>query len=63
MKKIGLTFAHDYIKFYPNCRKAGIGDMLHQLSPWHRSPKKASETTLKTAPKGGLGDPGFRTAE
>ena len=41
MEKIGLTFAHDYIKFCPNCRKTNIGDLLHQLSPWHRSPKKA----------------------
>ena len=63
MKKIGLTFAYVYIKFCPNCRKANIGDMLYQLSPWHRSPKKASETTLKTASKGGLGDSGFRLAE
>ncbi len=52
MEKIGSTVAHDYIKFCPNCRKANIGDMLHQLSPWHRSPKKAGETTLETAPKG-----------
>jgi len=50
MEKIGLTFAHDYIKFCPNCRKANIGDMLHQLSPWHKSTKKAGETLLKTAP-------------
>ncbi|MCG2775360.1 MAG: 4Fe-4S dicluster domain-containing protein [Desulfobacterales bacterium] len=63
MEKIGLTFAHDYIKFCPNCRKANIGDMLHQLSPWHRSPKKADETILKTAPKGGVEDSGFRSAE
>ena len=53
MEKISLTFAHDYTKFCPNCRKANIGDMLHQLSPWHKSQKKAGETTLKTAPKGG----------
>lgn len=49
MEKIGLTFAHDYMKFCPNCRKAYIGDMLHQLSPWHRKPEKAGETTLKTS--------------
>jgi len=49
MEKIGLTFAHDYTKFCPNCRKANIGDMLHQLSPWHKSPEKAGETTLETA--------------
>ena len=48
MEKIGLTFAHDYTKFCPNCRKANIGDMLHQLSPWHKSQKKTRETTLKT---------------
>jgi len=49
MEKIGLTFAHDYTKFCPNCRKANIGDMLHQLSPWHKKPEKTGETTLKTA--------------
>ena len=48
MEKIGLAFAHDYTKFCPNCRKANIGDMLHQLSPWHRKPEKTGETTLKT---------------
>ena len=53
MEKIGLTFAHDYTKFCPNCRKANIGDTLHQLSPWHRKPEKTGEATLKTAPKGG----------
>lgn len=53
MEKIGLTFAHDYINFCPNCRKANIGDTLHQLSPWHRKPEKTGEATLETAPKGG----------
>lgn len=53
MEKIGLTFAHDYTNFCPNCRKANIGDTLHQLSPWHKSSKKTGKTTLDTAPKGG----------
>ena len=43
MEKIGLTFAYDYTKFCPDCRKTNIGDMLHQLSPWHRSQKKSVE--------------------
>jgi len=63
MNEIGLAFDHDYIKFCPNCRKVNIGDILHQLYPWHRGLKKASETTLKTTPKGGFGDSGFRLAE
>ena len=64
MKKIGLTFAHDYTHFCPSCRKTNIGDVLHQLSPWHRSLKKAGETTSNTAPKGsGPGDPGLRPPE
>ena len=41
MEKISLTFASDSIKFCPNCRKAKMGDRLHQLSPWHRRKKTA----------------------
>jgi ferredoxin len=36
MKKIGQTFAHDYLRLCPDCRKLSIGDTLHQLSPWHK---------------------------
>jgi len=49
MEKIGLTFTHDYTKFCPNCRKANIGDTLHQLSPWHRKPEKTGEATPKAS--------------
>jgi len=44
MEKIGLTFAHEYVKFCPNCRKANIGDLLFQLSPWHKSLKEKDGT-------------------
>jgi len=38
--KIGIAFAYDYIHYCPNCRKIGIGNHLHQLSPWHKHMKK-----------------------
>jgi phage FluMu protein Com len=47
LDKIGQVFAHDYLRFCPRCRKVNIGDLLHELSPWHKSPKKADETTLE----------------
>jgi len=37
--KIGVAFAYDYIYYCPNCRKIGIGNRLHQLSPWHKRVK------------------------
>ncbi len=43
MEKIGLTFASECIKCCPECRKAKMGDRLHQLSPWHRQ-KKSGQT-------------------
>ena len=47
MEKISLIFDSDCIKCCPNCRKAKLGERLHQMSPWHRRPKKPDET-LKT---------------
>jgi ferredoxin len=47
MEKISLIFDSDCIKCCPNCRKAKMGERLHQMSPWHRRPKKSDET-LKT---------------
>ncbi|OEU60370.1 MAG: hypothetical protein BBJ57_13175 [Desulfobacterales bacterium PC51MH44] len=47
MGQIGLIFASDCIKCCPNCRKTKMGERLHQMSPWHRSPKESDET-LKT---------------
>ena len=47
MEKISLIFDSDCIKCCPNCRKAKLGERLHQMSPWHRRPKKSDET-LKT---------------
>jgi ferredoxin len=47
MEKISLIFDSDCIKCCPNCRKAKMGERLHQMSPWHRPPKKSDET-LKT---------------
>ena len=43
MEKIGQTFTSDCIKCCPDCRKAKLGDRLHQLSPWHRH-KESGET-------------------
>jgi ferredoxin len=48
MEKIGLIFDSDCIKCCPNCRKTKMGERLHQMSPWHRSPKESGET-LRTA--------------
>ena len=48
MEKVALIFDSDCIKCCPNCRKAMLGERLHQMSPWHRSPKE-SDKTLKTA--------------
>ena len=36
LDKIGQTFAQEYLRFCPRCRMVNIGDLLHQLSPWHR---------------------------
>lgn len=36
LDKIGQTFTHEYLRFCPRCRMVNIGDLLHQLSPWHR---------------------------
>ena len=36
LDKIGQTFKDDYMHFCPRCRKVNIGDLLYQLSPWHR---------------------------
>jgi ferredoxin len=47
MEKISLIIDSDCIKCCPNCRKAKMGERLHQMSPWHRRPKKSDET-LKT---------------
>jgi ferredoxin len=43
MDKIRLTFADDYTKFCPNCRKKNIGDLFHQLSPWTARPPNSPE--------------------
>ena len=43
MGKIGLIFDSDCIKCCPNCRKAKMGERLHQMSPWHRRPKESDE--------------------
>jgi len=47
MGQIVLIFDSDCIKCCPNCRKAKLGERLHQMSPWHRRPKESDET-LKT---------------
>ena len=44
MEKIGLIFDSDCIKCCPECRKAKMGERLHQMSPWHRRPKESDKT-------------------
>ncbi|MGD8761446.1 MAG: 4Fe-4S dicluster domain-containing protein [Desulfobacteraceae bacterium] len=44
MEQIGLIFDSDCIKCCPNCRKAKLGERLHEMSPWHRRPKEPDET-------------------
>lgn len=44
MEKIGQSFDNDCIKCCPNCRKAKMGERLHQMSPWHRRQKESGET-------------------
>lgn len=36
LDKIGQTFTDDYMYFCGRCRKVNIGNVLYQLSPWHR---------------------------
>ena len=48
MEKIASIFDSDCIKCCPNCRKTKMGERLHQMSPWHRSPKESGENR-KTA--------------
>ncbi|HDH87295.1 MAG TPA: hypothetical protein ENF36_04510 [Desulfobacteraceae bacterium] len=35
LNKIGQTFTHEYLNLCPRCRMLNIGDLYHQLSPWH----------------------------
>ena len=34
--KVSQTITSDYLRFCPRCRMVNIGEILHQLSPWHR---------------------------
>ena len=40
LDKISQTFTDDYLRFCPRCRMVNIGDLLHQMSPWHRKELK-----------------------
>jgi formate hydrogenlyase subunit 6/NADH:ubiquinone oxidoreductase subunit I len=40
LDKVGQTFTHEYLRFCPRCRMVNIGDLLYQLSPWHRKEHK-----------------------
>jgi len=40
MDKIGKTFADDYLRFCPRCRKVKIVELYYQLSPWHKAAQK-----------------------
>ena len=41
MGKIQKSFAHEYLKLCPNCRKRSMGDYLKQHSPWHRTQRQS----------------------
>jgi Pyruvate/2-oxoacid:ferredoxin oxidoreductase delta subunit/nitrate reductase gamma subunit len=45
LEKISQTYAFDYTRFCPGCRKINIGEVLRQLSPWHR-PKKSKSSVV-----------------
>ena len=34
--KVGHLLTADYLRFCPRCRMVNIGDLYHNLSPWHR---------------------------
>jgi len=36
LDKISHNYSFDYTRFCPRCRKVNIGEVLLQLSPWHR---------------------------
>lgn len=39
LDKISQDYSFDYTRFCPRCRKVNIGEVLLQLSPWHRQKK------------------------
>jgi len=45
LDKISHNYSFDYTRFCPRCRKVNIGEVLLQLSPWHR--KKKGEKSVK----------------
>jgi len=42
----GIFPDKDYLLFCPNCRKAHAGNLLHDLSPWHRKPAETKKSEL-----------------
>jgi len=40
IEKIFKNCTFDYTRFCPRCRKVNIGEVLHQLSPWHHGQKR-----------------------
>ena len=43
LDKISKNYSFDYTRFCPMCRKVNIGEVLRQLSPWHRTQAQAKE--------------------
>lgn len=43
MDKLGKTFTHESLQLCPNCRKMNLGDVMRNLSPWHRKPVETRE--------------------
>jgi ferredoxin/nitrate reductase gamma subunit len=43
LDKINQNYSFDYTRFCPRCRKLNIGEVLRQLSPWHRPRAHAKE--------------------
>ncbi len=46
LDKISHDYSFDYTRFCPRCRKVNIGEVLLQLSPWHR--QKREEKSVKS---------------
>lgn len=45
LDKINNDYSFDYTRFCPRCRRVNIGEVLLQLSPWHR--RKMGEKPVK----------------
>jgi ferredoxin len=46
VEKVSRTITADYLRFCPRCRMVNIGEILHQLSPWHRQEVKGNNRVI-----------------